>query len=96
VYANGDASAERFDRTVRFRMTVIPYDGDDSWVEALVIRAKHCLDADAPPTASPGCDWCQFVRDAGELEKPRSSGVGPKAVPRSPRAPDRVRPRDMR
>ena len=32
VYANGDASAERFDQVVRFRMTVIPYDGDDSWV----------------------------------------------------------------
>jgi predicted NUDIX family NTP pyrophosphohydrolase len=81
VYANGDASAERFDRTVRFRMTVIPYDGDDSWVDALVIRAKHCLDADVPPTASPGCHWCQFVRDAGELETPRPSGVGPKANP---------------
>jgi predicted NUDIX family NTP pyrophosphohydrolase len=62
-------------------MTVIPYDGDDSWGDAWVIRAKHCLDADVPPTASPGCHWCQFVRDAGELETPRPSGVGPKANP---------------
>lgn len=62
VYANGDASAEKFDQMVRFRMTVIPYEGDDSWVEGHVIRAKECLSADAPPKPADDCDWCRFAK----------------------------------
>ena len=64
VYANGDASAERFDQTIRFRMTVIPHDGDDSWVDDRVIRAKACLSADTLPPPSDDCDWCRFAREA--------------------------------
>jgi len=81
VYANGDASAERFDRVVRFRMTIIPYDGDDSWVEAQVILAKECLDSGSPPPPSPSCKWCQFVRDGSALVSPSRTDVGPHDTP---------------
>jgi hypothetical protein len=64
VYANGDKAAEHFDRTLRFRMTVIPYDGDDSWVEDHVIRAKECLSFDLPPKPANNCEWCRFAREA--------------------------------
>jgi ADP-ribose pyrophosphatase YjhB (NUDIX family) len=65
VYANGDASAERFDQTLRFRMTLIPYDGDDSWVEGHVLRAKACLSAHAPPPPADDCELCRYAREAG-------------------------------
>lgn len=81
VYANGDASAERFDQTVRFRMTVIPYDGDDSWVEGHVIRAKECLSADAPPKPVDDCDWCRFAKAAAT---PTSSARNESATPVQP------------
>ena len=81
VYANGDASAERFDQVVRFRMTIIPYDGDDSWVDAQVVHAKDCLEANAPPPPSQGCEWCQFANDAG------ASAITTQANPSKPDSP---------
>jgi len=81
VYANGDASAERFDQVVRFRMTIIPYDGDDSWVDAQVVHAKDFLEANAPPPPSQGCEWCQFANDAG------ASAVATQANPSKPDSP---------
>lgn len=67
VYANGDASAARFDQTIRFRMTLIPYDGDDSWVEDHVLRAHACLSTPRAPRASEDCDWCRFAKEASNL-----------------------------
>jgi predicted NUDIX family NTP pyrophosphohydrolase len=81
VYANGDASAERFDQVVRFRMTIIPYDGDDSWVDAQVVHAKDCLEASAAPPPSQGCEWCQFAHDAG------ASAIATQAIPSKPDSP---------
>lgn len=61
VYANGDASAERFDQTLRFRMTVIPYIGSDDWVERLIRAAHACLMGTAPPPPARDCEYCGFV-----------------------------------
>lgn len=63
VYANGDASAERFDQALRFRMTVILYLGSDDWVEDRIMAARACLMQDAPPPASTGCKYCRFAAE---------------------------------
>jgi RecB family exonuclease len=61
VYANGDPTAERFDQTLRFRMTVIPYTGSDDWVEPQIMAARECLMQDAPPPAADECKFCSFA-----------------------------------
>ena len=61
VYANGNSDAESFNETLRFRMTVIPYQAEDSWVEPHILGAKACLTLDAPPSAATDCEWCQFA-----------------------------------
>lgn len=61
VYANGDASAPRFDETLRFRMTMIPYEGKDDWVEPHIMAARECLMNDTPPDAAHDCKYCDFV-----------------------------------
>lgn len=61
VYANGDASAETFNETLRFRITVIPYTGSDAWVEDHVIKAKDCLMNETPPAADVSCKYCEFA-----------------------------------
>jgi hypothetical protein len=61
VYANGDAAAERFDQTLRFRMTVIEYQGADDWVDDHIKAAKKCLMRKTPPPAAEGCDFCEFA-----------------------------------
>lgn len=61
VYANGDVSAERFDQTLRFRMTVIPYTGSDHWVEPLIMAARACLMNNSPPPPADDCKYCSFA-----------------------------------
>jgi RecB family exonuclease len=61
VYANGDAGAEKFDQTLRFRMTVIAYEGSDDWVDDHISEAKKCLMRKTPPPSAAGCDYCDFA-----------------------------------
>jgi len=61
VYANGDVSAARFDQSLRFRMTVIPYTGSDDWVEPHIIAARACLVNNSPPPPADDCKYCRFA-----------------------------------
>ncbi len=36
-----------------FNMTILEYDGDDSWIEQTLQDIKACLDAPEPPPLSP-------------------------------------------
>lgn len=61
VYANGRTDREAFDGRLEFEVTLIPHDGDDGWVEPALLDAHACLNADDPPAAAPGCDYCAYV-----------------------------------
>lgn len=61
VYANGDKSKDSFNATLSFRMTVIPYKGNDQWIEKTLVKIKSCLDSETPPKASKNCDLCGYV-----------------------------------
>jgi hypothetical protein len=66
VYANASKAEKAFDRKLIFDITLIPYTGDDSWVEETLINAKACLDSDEVPAVGEGCDYCAYrkaVRD---------------------------------
>lgn len=64
VYCNGMKSEPRFDSTLRFKIKLIPYDGDTSWVEPKLIEARHCLEAENAPQPADDCEWCQYIADA--------------------------------
>jgi len=71
VYANGDSNAETFSDTLNFSTVLIPYAGDDTWIEpALVEMKKMLLSDEIPPvgTAFGGgpCDYCTYREDAGK------------------------------
>jgi CRISPR/Cas system-associated exonuclease Cas4 (RecB family) len=69
VYANGQKDREAFDAKLEFNITLIPYTGDDSWVETTLIDAKNLLDTDAIPEASVNCDYCAYRESAGKTLK---------------------------
>jgi hypothetical protein len=48
------AAADQFDQTLRFRMTVISYDGSDDWVEPHIMASRDCLMNETPPLAADG------------------------------------------
>ncbi len=60
VYCNGKASAEKFDKQLQFDVSLLPYVGDDSWVENSIIEAYKCLQSDVIPPISESCDYCQY------------------------------------
>ncbi len=67
VYCNGDKTEERFNGVVRFKVTLIPYEGDDSWIEPQLIEVRACLQADSPPVAPKDCAQCSYLEDLKSL-----------------------------
>lgn len=41
LYCNGKTDADTFGGKIDFEMTLLPYEGDDSWVEGVLIRLKN-------------------------------------------------------
>ena len=60
VYVNGRTDKEAFDGKLEFDVKIIPYKGDDSWVEPTLHKIKNCLMADQVPYADPDCDFCRY------------------------------------
>lgn len=69
VYCNGDTGKESFDAKLEFDIKIIPYDGDDSWVEGTIRDAIKCLDSDKIPESGEDCDFCKYRQAVGEYEK---------------------------
>ena len=60
VYVNGRTDVEGFDGKLEFDIKIIPYEGDDSWVEQVLLDARACLESDKLPSASADCDFCVY------------------------------------
>jgi len=61
VYCNGIADAKAFDQKLEFRVNLIPYIGDNSWIDKTILEAHQCLNGDKIPQASPDCDYCNYI-----------------------------------
>jgi hypothetical protein len=69
VYCNGDADREAFDGRLEFDVRIIPYKGNDTWVEQALVNAKECLMQDSIPDPSADCDYCRYVKSVKEAEQ---------------------------
>jgi len=72
VYTNVDSSGDGFFNKLDFQTRLIPYEGDDSWVEPTLKAIKDCLeDNNMPPVgmAAMGgvCDFCSYAKQRTEL-----------------------------
>ena len=68
VYCNGVTDKEAFDGKLEFDIKIIPYTGDDSWIEGTIFEIKKCLDGEMPE-AHPDCDYCNYRQAASKVEK---------------------------
>jgi len=68
VYCNGQTDRAAFDGKLEFDVTLIPYTGDDGWVEKALIGAQKCLQADKIPKAGADCDYCQYAAARQKVE----------------------------
>lgn len=67
VYCNGKTDTKAFDAKLEFDLTLIPYKGDDSWVEGTIIDAHKCLCSNNIPTPSPDCDYCNYIKEVKSI-----------------------------
>lgn len=69
VYCNGITDKEAFDGKLEFDISILPYKGDDSWVEGIVLDAIDCLKADKLPESGKDCEYCQYRSAVKVFEK---------------------------
>lgn len=69
VYVNGKTDKEAFDGRLEFDVHLIPYQGDDSWVEKTILDIHQCLMSDKLPQPSEDCDFCRYKQAVKEVEK---------------------------
>lgn len=60
VYANGRTDRQAFDGKLEFDVTILPYKGDDSWVEGTIRDIKLCLESPTVPDSKSDCDYCAY------------------------------------
>ncbi|MCX6738266.1 MAG: PD-(D/E)XK nuclease family protein [Candidatus Parcubacteria bacterium] len=66
VYCNGRTDTEAFDKKIEFNISVIPYKGDDSWVEGAILDIKKCLEKETIPDMASDCDYCNYRKSAAQ------------------------------
>lgn len=64
VYCNGDTGKPYFDKKLEFNIKVIPYTGDDSWIERALMDIKKCLMSNDIPEMNSECDFCNYRKNA--------------------------------
>jgi hypothetical protein len=72
VYTNASMDADGFNDILHFETKLIPYTGNDNWVEPTLEKMKQCMDDDTMPdvgTAAMGgpCEFCTYSRARTEL-----------------------------
>jgi CRISPR/Cas system-associated exonuclease Cas4 (RecB family) len=60
VFANAGKNRPDFDGRLEFELSIVPYRGDDSWVEKAVIDIKKCLESSDLPKSSPTCEYSSY------------------------------------
>jgi len=68
VYCNGRRDRPAFNGRLEFDIQVIPYAGNDGWVEDSIRAVHRCLTGSAIPDADPGCDYCRYREAARQVE----------------------------
>ncbi len=69
VYCTGKMDRTAFDKRIEFDVNLIPYTGDDSWVEGTLGEIKECLENDMILETGDSCDWCGYWNARQKFEE---------------------------
>jgi RecB family exonuclease len=62
VYCTGDNTADTFDNKIEFHSHIIPYEGDDSWIDSVITDLHSCLQSPTIPDKNDTCLYCGFFK----------------------------------
>lgn len=69
VFCNGRKDRKAFDGKLEFDVQILPYRGDDSWIEAMIMKSYECLKGKRIPAASATCEYCGYRAEARKWEE---------------------------
>ena len=81
VYANGNSDAEAFDGRLEFELTIIPHEGDTSWIEPTVMKLAECLKSEDVPKPGETCEYCGYREEAGKELQARAKPASVRGKP---------------
>ena len=61
VYCNAIRKNIPFENKLNFKVKILGYKGDDSWIPSTINKMKSCLDSDEAPSSSKNCEYCRYV-----------------------------------
>ena len=64
VYCNGVKENVMFNNELKFNVKLLPYKGDDSWIDKTVKEIYKVLNSDEIPEPNPNCEYCRYVKKA--------------------------------
>ncbi len=73
LYCNGKKEPPEFNQRLEFDLSVIPYLGDDSWIEPKLLEIQAVLNGVRHPDPSHSCKLCRY-RDAAARVLGESAG----------------------
>lgn len=69
IFANAQKDNEAFNDRLDFEKILIPYEGNDDWVEPTISAIYECLNSDILPESAEECDYCAYrkrIKEIGE------------------------------
>ena len=69
VYCNGKRDVDGFNNKVEFTVKLLPYDGNDSWIDDTLVEARNTLTNNQLPSASETCDYCTYRYESSVFER---------------------------
>lgn len=85
IYCTGYSDKEAFDGKLEFDVKIIPYMGDDSWVEKTIKQISNTLRNSQPPTSEENCRYCNY-RSLADDSKKKKPVTASQYVQREPEA----------
>ena len=71
VYCNGRKDVEQFNARLDFSISLLPYEGNDEWIEPELEKISTCLKSENIPDPNPKCLYCAYREKASNKNKER-------------------------
>jgi hypothetical protein len=65
LYCNGLINREAFNQRLDFDVSLIPYQGSDTWIDGVLQNIDQCLSLEDMPRSGGGCLYCQYRTEVG-------------------------------
>lgn len=73
LYYNAIKKTDDFNGVMKFKITLVPYELDTTWIEPLINQMINCLKQKIIPSCNEDCDYCLYLKLNKTLKKSNRS-----------------------